>query len=164
MAQLKRILAPVDFSAGSDGAFAYAMRLAQQFGASVEVLHVVAPPAYAMPFVSIEAQSLSFDAYARGVASVELQEFLTQQRRGTDIAVSGRLEFGDPAQVIAKVAAERGIDLIVMGTHGRTGLSHLLVGSVAEKVVRHARCPVLSVPLPKAPVLRPAMETLNATH
>jgi nucleotide-binding universal stress UspA family protein len=164
MAMLKRILAPVDFSAGSAAAFAYAKRLAEVFSASVEVLHVVQPPRFAMPLVTVEAQSLSFDAYARNVASVELQEFLTAQRVGAHVSVTGRLEFGDPAHIIAKVAAERGIDLIVMGTHGRTGLSHFLVGSVAEKVVRHAHCPVLAVPLPKAPVFHPTLEVQNATR
>jgi nucleotide-binding universal stress UspA family protein len=164
MAEVRRILAPVDFSAGSAAAFAYAKTLAEAFNASIEVLHIVQPPHFAMPLVTVEAQSLSFDAYARNVASVELQQFLTDQRHGAHVLVTGRLEFGDPAQVIAKVADERGIDLIVMGTHGRTGLSHLLTGSVAEKVVRHAHCPVLSVPLPKAPVFQPEMEALHATH
>jgi nucleotide-binding universal stress UspA family protein len=164
MVELKRILAPVDFSAGSAAAFAYARMLAEAFGASVEVLHVVQPPHFAMPLVTVEAQSLSFDAYARNVSSIELQQFLTEQRLGAHVAVTGRLEFGDPAHIIVKVAAEGGINLIVMGAHGRTGLSHFLVGSVAEKVVRHAHCPVLAVPLPKAPVFHPTLEVQNATR
>lgn len=133
---LARILVPTDFSPPSDAALAYARVLCAAFGASLHLLHVaterVLPP------------HATGDADAGAAALREIQRRLNadDRRRG----VLGRvIEGPDPAAEIARYAGTTGSDLIVMGTHGRGGLAHLLIGSVAEKVVRTAPCPVLTV-------------------
>ena len=141
-----RILVPTDFSPSSDAALEYAKVLAAQFGASLHVLHVVDARFAAGPVASEAYIAESADAGTRVFedARVRLSHRLTandriRYRAATEIVT------GAGAQAIIDYATERGMDLIVMGTHGRSGLAHLLVGSVAEEVVRHAPCPVLTV-------------------
>ncbi len=143
---LTRILVPTDFSDTSDAALAYAKTLAGQLGASLHLLHVFADP-YAVATYSPEVYApLPPDVRERTLEDIEtrLQERLdpTEQRRfrGTTEVVTGLT-----AKQIVRYAAAHDIDLIVMGTHGRRGVAHLLLGSVAEHVVRTAECPVLTV-------------------
>jgi len=89
--------------------------------------------------------------FARTHAGKEMEQFMVSVE-GHGLKVRGRLETGDPYLTILRVAASEQYDLIVMGTHGRTGLQHLLVGSVAEKVVRRAPCPVLTIRIPEQAV------------
>ncbi len=143
---IKRILVPVDFSRDSLKALAYANDFAKLFGAELSVLYVVEPIYYATPA----------DMY---VTTPNLSMLLDEQRRigeqqlarlGAALKKKGQrarttLKTGAPAQVIVDTAKTARADLIIMATHGRTGLAHILMGSVAEKVVRSARCPVLTV-------------------
>jgi len=143
---IKRILVPVDFSRDSLKALAYAKDFAKLFGAELSILYVVEPIYYATPA----------DMY---VTTPNLSMLLDEQRRigeqqlarlGADLKKKGQrarttLKTGAPAQVIVDTAKSARADLIIMATHGRTGLAHILMGSVAEKVVRSARCPVLTV-------------------
>lgn len=135
MEPLQRILCPVDFSETSAHALAYAERLAAATGAELILAHAFDIPA-----------SLSYDDVQNPADPAVRQQFealslFSQATRSTRI-----LHAGPPGEVICWLAENRGCNLIVMGTHGRTGLKHLLLGSVAEYVVRHARCPVVTVP------------------
>jgi nucleotide-binding universal stress UspA family protein len=149
----RRILVPVDFSACSKAALDYAMNIAERLGASVDVLHVWEPPHYITPETVVyipgePGQSLS--QYARSQANRAMEELLSSARRDHGPSLSGRIEAGQAVGVILEHAKGDAFDLIVMGTHGRTGLSHLLVGSVTERVVRRAPCPVLTIRVPEA--------------
>ncbi len=150
MPTLKRILVPVDFSDCSRAALEYAIDLAQHFGASLHVLHVWTPPRYMTSDVVLQTSGQSLTSvlyYARAKASKEMEHFLAECQRG-DATIKGWIDIGEPSQTILEVAKEAGYDLIVMGTHGRTALSRLLMGSVAERVVRQAHSPVLTIPPP----------------
>ncbi|HJZ87263.1 MAG TPA: universal stress protein [Polyangia bacterium] len=155
MPDLNKILVPVDFSACSRAALDYAAFLGGRFTASIDVLHVWQPPHVvggAEMLVYAEGQpQRTLAEFARTHAGKEMEEFLaTIENRG--LKVRGRLETGDPYVTILRVAADEKYDLIVMGTHGRTGLQHLLMGSVAEKVVRRSSCPVLTIRIPEQAV------------
>ena len=151
MSRISRILVPTDFSATSDLALDYAREIAQRFGASLHLLHVLEDPFVHGPFAS-EAlidetadvrRTILEDARARLARRV-------QRREGEVAAASAQIVSGHSAETIVKHARQLGADLIVMGTHGRTGLAHLLIGSVAERVFRTAPCPVMTVRMPVA--------------
>jgi nucleotide-binding universal stress UspA family protein len=152
MKPIQRILVPVDFSASSRAALEAAAFLAEKLGASVDVLHVWEPPGYVGPEVMIHMPGktgLPLVEFAHTEAGRDMERFLADfGKRG--LRVSGRLETGLAVQTILRVAGDDHYDLIVMGTRGRTGLSHLMLGSVAERVVRRAACPVLTVREPEA--------------
>ena len=134
---IRRILVPVDFSAASLQALDYAVELAQPLRAALTVLFVVEPLYSAGDFgVLLEEQQ------RLGHAELARLQARLKQRRVPCRTVMGR---GTPYQVITDEAHRGRADLIVMATHGRTGLSHLVMGSVAAKVVRTARCPVLTL-------------------
>jgi nucleotide-binding universal stress UspA family protein len=144
--RIKKILVPFDFSAPATHALDFAQRLAPVFGASVEALHVVTympdvqpiPGLGAIPIGAQPVDAMVADAEARLHEALAVED--TRHRY-----LRKRVGVGDPrAQILAFAAAED-IDLIVMGTHGRSGAAHLLLGSVAERVVREADCPVLTV-------------------
>lgn len=147
MRAIRRILVPVDFSEPSRRALDYAAELARPLDAAIEVLHVAEIPVF-VPCASLPeagASDQSLVAVVRESAEALLATFVGEAtERGVPVRAS-RLELGAPAHVITEVARSGDYDLIVMGTHGRTGLSHALLGSVAERVVRQAPCPVLSV-------------------
>ena len=131
---IRRILFPTDFSAASSAAFGYAERLAAATGADLLVLHVFGLP----------------DVWGTGGRTHDVDEQTKRKLREIKSSLAGvNVEHiahgGPPGEVICWVAQQRECDQIVMGTHGHTGLAHLLLGSVAEYVVRHARCPVLTV-------------------
>lgn len=150
MQPLQRILCPVDFSETSERALAYADRLAQGLGAELIVAHAFDIPQEK----GLLGQDRPADQQLRG--QLDALRVSTPAARVTRV-----LHAGPPAEVICWLAQQHGCDLIVMGTHGRTGLVHLLLGSVAEQVLRQARCPVLSIrhrpadepPLPEPKVL-----------
>ncbi len=141
--QIQRILCPVDFSETSQRALAYALGLAQAAGAELIVVHALeeAPlfAAYAGP------QAGSILAEAENAARRELAELVAD---ATLPAARLRTEIlrGKIPQAILEYAEQQQADLIVMGTHGRSGLEYAFFGSVAERVIRRARCPVLIVP------------------
>jgi glycine betaine transporter len=138
---VQHILVPVDFSPYSDQAITYAMALAGKLQARVTLLHVI----HEIPIgVGDMATALPY-SYMQELEA-EVQRSLEEQLKGVQRAgIRGDIMVlhGVPFQTIVDVAREQQIDLIIMGTHGRTGLSHVLLGSVAEKVVRLAHCPVL---------------------
>ena len=145
MIRLHKILVPTDFSAPSAKAVAYGQALARQFGASLHLLHVVEEPlmqgweGYSLPVLLPELRVKAVCEARR-----RLEGMLPQNERDRQPTELVTLE-GDPYRAIVRFATERGIDLIVIGTHGRGGMNHLLLGSVAEKVVRSAPCPVLTL-------------------
>jgi universal stress protein A len=130
---IRTIVHPTDFSDRSESALSLAWSLARDHGAQLVVLHVIVPT---------EDPWLQQDA-------AEVREKLNQlPMPGAEVRVERRLTEGTPASEILRVAAETSADLIVLGTHGRTGLARALLGSVAEQVVRKASCPVLTVKMP----------------
>jgi nucleotide-binding universal stress UspA family protein len=141
----RRILVPTDFSAPSDVALDCARRIAAGFAASVHLLHVLAE----VPGTSGTGPELfvTEGPEAHSMRLIDARDRLTHRITADDrVALRATTEviFGSPAQIIVDFAADNHFDLIVMGTHGRTGMAHLLVGSVAERVVRTAGCPVLT--------------------
>lgn len=142
MNKLQRILVPVDFSTHSMKALEYAGFLARRFDARLDVLHVWKPAEYAgdaMVMMTRGDPEITLSTFLRNYADQQLTDFLK------DVSHSERrLESGDPATTIVRVATEGQYDMVVMATHGRTGLSHMMMGSVAEKVVRLCLCPVLT--------------------
>jgi universal stress protein A len=146
MIQLKQILHPTDFSEHSAEATKYACALVEQFQAELHLLHVVEKLGSTIPEAVIEMAS-ALDDYLEK-AEIKALEKLSHVldptwEKGRQVTLATRL--GSPFVNIIEYAREHQIDLIVMGTHGRTGLSHVLIGSVAERVVRMAPCPVLTV-------------------
>jgi universal stress protein A len=146
--EIRRILVPVDFSPLSDAAFEYALGLARKLDARLILLHVFQVPAFAYPDASIPlpAQTL-LDAEHQ--ARVHLGKLEVRAGEG-GVPASSLLHEGAPFVEIVRTARAQNVELIIMSTHGRTGLRHALLGSVAEKVVRKAPCPVLVVRLPGA--------------
>jgi nucleotide-binding universal stress UspA family protein len=145
-----RLLVGLDFSDTSLAALDHGAALARATGADLEVLHVheapiVPPMAPAHPG---GAPSVTIEAYAAGDVLHASQDELgrtLQARELEDLAVP-MVRVGDPALTIAETALEEQRDLVIVGTHGRSGLSRVVLGSVAEKVVRHSPCPVLVIP------------------
>lgn len=143
MLSIQKILHPTDFSERSQSAFQLACSLARDHGARLIVLHVAAPTT--MLYGDVVAE------IADDSRKCELFNHLAKiHTPDPDVPCSHEFKEGDAADEILKTAAEQHCDLIVMGTHGRSGIGHLLMGSVAEKVVRKALCPVVTVksPLP----------------
>ncbi|MCU1386277.1 MAG: hypothetical protein JWL71_4974 [Acidobacteria bacterium] len=141
MIVLKNILVATDFGPAADAALAYGRSLAAQFDATLHVIHVAEN--YFLRPTAIDPSVL------KAAAARRLEERLTAADRAT-LNAHAVMETSDrPANTITAYANKTGIDLIVMGTHGRTGLAHVLMGSVAEQVVRTAPCPVLTVRHPE---------------
>ncbi|WP_447974651.1 universal stress protein [Nitrospira sp. Kam-Ns4a] len=142
---IRRILTPVDFSDCSLEALEQAILAAKQFDAALTILHVVEPVAYGLDFTlggAAEGQALRLRWEAK---LAELAAVVTAQGLAADWALAS----GVPGDTILARARDRACDLIVMGTHGRRGLRHLVAGSVAEAVLRAADCPVMTVKSPK---------------
>lgn len=141
MFPLKRILFATDFSDLSMAAYTFVMALARDYEAHVIVLH-------AMPYPAI--------TYGEAVTGLGLEEERQQAEAALfdlpaappGVQMEKRVLVGEPGDCILDMALEKEVDLIVLGTHGRTGLARLLLGSVAEKVLRKAHCPVLTVKMP----------------
>jgi nucleotide-binding universal stress UspA family protein len=144
MLTIHSIVHPTDFSAASEYAFKLACSLARDHQSRLIVLHVVT--------------TLGPELITHGEAESQLEPETYQQRLWADlrsvrpadpaIAVEYQLAEGDPAAEIVRAAQETAADLVVLGSHGRTGLQRLLMGSVAEQVIRRASCPVLTVKAP----------------
>jgi nucleotide-binding universal stress UspA family protein len=141
--QFRKILVATDFSQASEHALAYAQALATSFGSTLHLLHVVPDPVMASAWS--EAYAYDLTALGESLRSEAEQQLTERAQAIRDVAVTTEALVGSPAGTIAGTAAERGVDLIVMGTHGRGGVTHFFMGSVAERVVRSALCPVLTV-------------------
>jgi nucleotide-binding universal stress UspA family protein len=144
---ISHILVPLDFSAHSVVSLEYATGLATRLHASVELLHVVEDPATTGTWA---AEGAVLDIGEIRDALVEdAERRLDEHRRSfehLELPVVTTVRTGTPWRTIVDYAQAAGIDLLVMGTHGHSGLAHLFLGSVAERVVRHATCPVVTVP------------------
>jgi len=144
MIHVDKILYPTDFSSHSTQAYFHAVGLAEQYGARLTILYVYTP---------------GLEETAGGDRRFWKSQLEQVRPSNPDIPVSHVFLDGDPATEIVRYAADAGIDVIVLGTHGRTGVERLLMGSVAEKVMRDAHCSVLVVKLPKG---APAAERPHA--
>jgi universal stress protein A len=132
--RLRKILVPIDFSDGSKKALQYAVGFARQFNAELTLLHVVEP----FPPVP-QMDPVDFDSIHDAKSKLNA----LQEAEGKRVACKAVLRTGEPHAEIIDAAKDLGVDLFILATRGRTGLPHLLLGRTAEKVVRHAGCPVL---------------------
>ena len=138
----RRILVPIDFSKTSLEALTYALEYAAQFGAALLLIHVVEPAPFVADLrnvpLALSDREMAENAESRlsAVASSE---------RGLSAPIRRMVRIGKAFKVIIDVAKHQKVDLIILSTHGYTGLKHMLLGSTAERVVRHAHCPVLVV-------------------
>jgi len=139
--KLRKILFSTDFSTCSDAALHMATSLARDAGATLVIVHVEEPP-------MVYGYGAAY--YGALDPGVEQQREMLERLVPDDpeVPTEHRLIQGAPADAIVRVADEESVDLIVMGTHGRTGITRVLMGSVAEDVVRHAHCPVLTFKQP----------------
>ena len=142
---LKRILVPTDFSDPSEEALKIAMAFGKSFGATLDLLHVAVEAAYPLP-PPIDVASLpidigpALDRAAEGLAAAEARV------RAAGVSCESTTLVGRADQEIVERARATAADLIIMGTHGRSGLAHALLGSNTARVVQHAPCPILVVP------------------
>jgi nucleotide-binding universal stress UspA family protein len=141
--KIRTILVPVDFSDSADQAFTWAQELAAKWAARLLVLHVLPLPVYPME-MGISANFTALEADLRADAEKRVQA-LVSSADTPDLQIDTKILMGEPFHDICRVAEQEQVDLIVMGSQGLTGLSHVLLGSVAERTVRHAACPVLVV-------------------
>lgn len=143
--RLQNILVPIDFSETSRQALAYAVPLARQFGARITLLHVVDLPAYPPEFgYMLVNETQDFEDQGKMLGEWAAQSVPAELLAGCQV------RHGAAWDAVVNAARETGADLIVLTTHGYTGLKHALLGSTAERIVRHAPCPVLSVRQPEA--------------
>lgn len=142
-APIHTILHPTDFSDDSQYAFETALALARDYGARMIVLHVIpAPESPAWAGEGVTGVTACWPLYSRADVEKALGKL---QASSPKVRVEQRIRDGEPAEEILRVADEEHCNLIVMGTQGKTGLERLLLGSVAEQVMRRARCPLLAV-------------------
>jgi nucleotide-binding universal stress UspA family protein len=144
MITLKRILVPTDFSEPSRSALRYGMAFAENFGAALHLLYVVEEPYLLPPGGEGYLPPADYPQQIEKVAREQMEQFIPadwRQKHGATLA----FQHGTPFVEIVRYARREQIDLIVMGTHGRGAIAHMLLGSVAERVIRKAPCPVLTV-------------------
>jgi nucleotide-binding universal stress UspA family protein len=161
MIKLNTILVPSDFSECSNAAVRYGLELARRFDAKVHLLHVIQDPA-TQPWA---AEGLSIPL----LDAVEQWQKSAKERLGASVPGpdAGRVTVvtvvATPYPEILRYAEANAVDLIVMGTHGRSGVSHMLLGSITERVVRRAPCPVLTVRHPEREFVRPELPEVTAS-
>lgn len=141
---IKKILVPIDFSDYSKNALKYAADFAQNFKAKIYLIYVIEPVIYPADFsigqVTIPTPDVDMNARAQSELDALAKTFVE-----SSIEVETIIKSGKPFVEINETASEKDIDLIIIATHGHTGVEHLLFGSTAEKVVRKAPCPVLTL-------------------
>jgi len=152
--KIENIMCPVDFSNCSDHALEYAVALAQAYQAKLLLLHVVMPPVTSLPGDPMIPEFVQNLKELENACSERIEEKIGPIRE-LGIDVQSCVVNGTPFAEIIRVAREEQSDIIVLGTHGRSGLQHLLIGSVAERVVRKAPCPVLTVKDPEHEFVMP---------
>jgi len=144
MIDIKKILFPVDFSSNSYQVADYVISFAKKFDAHIYFLHVLESlmplQGFYIPHISVE----NLEAELKKGAEKKMEEFLLKKTKEYQ-KITSQVVIGIPHVEILKMAEKQGIDMIIMGTHGWTGLEHVIFGSVAGKVVRKAPCPVLTV-------------------
>jgi nucleotide-binding universal stress UspA family protein len=139
----KTILVPTDLSEGAEEALDYACEIARQFGATVHLLNVIGIPALGVPELGVALTSTMIDSMVRD-NQVALERIADAKRNQATIG-QVLLRTGDARDLINQTAKELGVDMIVMSTHGRRGVTRALLGSITETIVRTAPCPVLTV-------------------
>ena len=143
---IRKILVPTDFSANSEPALDYAAAMARKFGAAVHLLNVCEVPA--MTSGSMDAYAIAYTDWSQRLGDEAEQALARLQARLADVTVTTEVLFGNPARCIITAAKTNDVDLIVMGTHGHGPVMHLMMGNVAERVVRMSPVPVLTVRQP----------------
>jgi nucleotide-binding universal stress UspA family protein len=146
---IQRILVPVDYSEPSAKALRLALELAEHLHADVDVMHAWDKPSYiteSMMSHQADQSTAPLLEQIGATAEADLAEFLGGVAVPAGVSLSHRLLSGEPGTQILRALREKTYDLVVMGTHGRSGLGHLLMGSVAERIVRLSHVPVLTVP------------------
>jgi nucleotide-binding universal stress UspA family protein len=147
MKPFNKILTAIDFSENSDYAFGYALALAKQFDSQLMILHVINEPVdlrgFYVPHISFEQLEKEIEEGAE-----KMMAKFCGSKMGDFTNFTTSIVTGIPYEEIIRTAQETAASLIVLGTHGRTGLDHLIFGSTAERVVRGASCPVLTIRLP----------------
>jgi nucleotide-binding universal stress UspA family protein len=141
---LHSILVPIDFSVHSKNALKYAIPLAQQFGASLHLIFVVEPTVYPADLGFGQVVLPGIEEELREKGAEELKG-LIEREIGSRVQATSVVRTGSPHQEILSEAEEKGVDLIVVATHGHSGVEHMLFGSTADRIVRHAKCPVLTI-------------------
>jgi nucleotide-binding universal stress UspA family protein len=155
MIDLHRILVPTDFSKYSQNALQYAVAFADKFGAELHLLHVVQDLALFVPDTVTGTPPVVPPVEQLTAAVREGLQRVVRDNGLERLRVCPEVREGTPFYEIIRFAKEKDVDLIVMGTHGRSGLAHVLLGSVTEKVVRKAPCPVLTVRHPEHEFVHP---------
>lgn len=143
MRRIESILVPIDFGPPSDHALAFAVDLAESLGAKVHVISTFELPVVGFPDGVLVASAQIASHLIEGTQTTLNRA--CEKHRDRKVTITHQIEQGDPREVILTVAADRNVDLIVMGTHGRKGIARALVGSVAESVIRTASVPVVTV-------------------
>jgi nucleotide-binding universal stress UspA family protein len=141
---IRRILVPLDFSQHSQKALSWALAMAERWRSHILLLHVVPRPSYPPMLMGSYFNVAEFEASLQADAETRAKEMVAQTGNKA-VQIDTKIVIGEPFSDICHLAEQEKVDLIVMGSHGRTGLSHVLLGSVAERVVRHAPCPVMVV-------------------
>jgi len=139
--KLRRILVPVDFSDCSKKALQYAVPFARQFEATLVLLHVVQPYLPVPEMGTVDVALMETQMRAGGVKGLAAMK----ESLAGEVPVETELRVGNPQIEITRAVRDLGADMIILSTHGRSGLAHIFMGSVAERVVRHSPCPVLVV-------------------
>lgn len=138
------ILCPVDFSEPCRPAMEHAESLARSLGAELLLAHIVVPAMYPVAFGAVPLGAVTLEEEARKAVETNMAA-LVKDMTARGVTCRSIVEVGTPANRLVDMVRENGIDLVVMGTHGTTGLGHVLLGSTAERVVRLCPCPVLTV-------------------
>ncbi len=144
MISMKKILVPIDFSDYSKKALRYAIEFARNFETEIILLYVVEPVIYPADFSFGQVAIPSMENELRERAATQLEKLIETEVHN-DVRARSVVRSGKPFFEINQLAREENVDLIIIATHGHTGIEHVLFGSTAEKVVRKAPCPVLSI-------------------
>lgn len=151
MIAIKKLLFPTDFSTFAEYALGYAVAMAQEFNATLYMLYVEE----ILPYIPGDPERKFPDPSIVEQRAKDQMQSSIEKQSATTVQVKRFVARGIPADEIVEFAKSEGVDLIVMATHGRTGLKHMLLGSTTEKVVRKASCPVLSIRHPEHEFVMP---------
>jgi universal stress protein A len=141
---IQKILVPFDFSEYSEKACSWAVAMAEKWRARILLLHIVPRPTYPPVLMGSHFNAADFEAGLQAEAEERMKTLVATMEHGR-VPIEVKVLLGEPSWDICKVAEDGQYDLVIMGSHGRTGLGHVLLGSVAERVVRLSSCPVLVV-------------------
>ncbi len=141
---IRSILVPIDFSVHSKNALKYAVPMARQFGASLHLIYVVEPTIYPadLGFGQVVLPGVEEELRQKGAKELQV---LIEREIGNRVRATSSVRTGNPHHEILNEAEDLDIDLIIVATHGHTGVEHMIFGSTADRLVRHARCPVLTI-------------------